>query len=143
MLYTHTHTGSILKKEKGAITLYVTIICLFILIIRNSRIHKYKQQTNRTISTAKTNRRVIFRGVKYKWNSPKLWRRRHSPNIYSRATRKSRNRRNSICSRNREDIHIWRRQKLSILWTKWRFNKNIKWSDRWKTRHIKWNNHRN
>ena len=66
VVHTHTHTGSILKKEKGAITLYVTIICLFILIIRNSRLHKHKQQTNRTISTTKTNRRVIFSGVEHK-----------------------------------------------------------------------------
>lgn len=39
----HTHTSSLLKKEKGAIIPYVLVVCLFILTIRNSRIYKHKQ----------------------------------------------------------------------------------------------------
>ena len=41
--HTHTHTSSLLKKEKGAIIPYVLVVCLFILTIRNSRIYKHKQ----------------------------------------------------------------------------------------------------
>ena len=56
--HTHTHT-SLLKNKRGAITLYVTIACLFILIIRNSELHRNKQQTSHTTYSIKRNRKSL------------------------------------------------------------------------------------
>lgn len=49
----------LLKNKRGAITLYVTIACLFILIIRNSQLHRNKQQTSYATYSIKRNRKSL------------------------------------------------------------------------------------